>query len=276
MSARSIASGFYGSARQLIAPKLQYSQSIYEEVLKEHVGPSTDWLDLGCGHQVLPWWRADAEKQLIAHCRTIVGLDYSVESLTNHQGIDMKVRGDITKLSFRDESFDLVTANMVVEHLDDPARQFQEINRILRPGGIFIFHTPNALGHATIMARMVPGVLKDKMANILDGRNEEDVFETHYKANTQKQIAGLARDCEFDVVKMKMLVSDAIFAVVPPLAVLELIWIRALMTAPLKRFRTTIITVLRKREGSVGSAFGTDSNGNSRLAHADSGVVGRT
>ncbi len=242
-----MAENFYGGARRLIAPGLQYSQNLYEDVLKEYVIEGTEWLDLGCGHQILPGWRAEAEKRLVEKCRMVVGVDYSLGSLKNHENISLRIRGDITKLPFRDNSFGLVTANMVVEHLDDPATQFQEINRILKPGGIFIFHTPNNLGHATIMARMVPGALKDKLAYILDGRKEEDVFETHYKANTRKEIDDVARRTGFEVLKTKMLVSDAIFAIIPPLAVLELIWIRALMTEPLKRFRTTIISILKKQ-----------------------------
>jgi ubiquinone/menaquinone biosynthesis C-methylase UbiE len=266
VSLKNVTDSFYGKARRLIAPRLEYSQSLYETELIQHVHETTDWLDLGCGHQVLPSWRADAEKQLIENCRSIVGVDYSLESLKNHHNIQSRVRGDITNLSFRDGSFDLVTANMVVEHLDNPSAQFREINRVLRPGGVFIFHTPNTLGHATVMARLVPGPIKDKMAFVLDGRKEEDVFETHYKANTPNQIAAVAAECGFDVVKTRMLVSDAIFAVVPPLAVLELIWIRALMTRPLKRLRTTIISVLKKRaEGDSRAAFtgGRNGNGNS-------------
>ncbi len=250
MSFKSTAQNFYGSARSLIAPGLQYSQSLYEDVLKEQVTQETEWLDLGCGHQVLPGWRAEAEKQLVEKCRKIVGLDYSLHSLKNHLNISLRIRGDITKLPFRADAFNLVTANMVVEHLDDPATQFREIHRVLKPSGIFTFHTPNSLGHATVMARLVPGSIKDKLVHFLDGREEEDVFETHYKANTQKQIAELAQACGFEVVKMKMLVSDAVFAVIPPLAVLELVWIRALMTRPLKQLRTTIITVLKKTGGA--------------------------
>jgi len=35
-----------------------------------------------------------------------------------------------------------------------------EVRRILKPNGIFLFHTPNALSYATLMARMVPEALK--------------------------------------------------------------------------------------------------------------------
>jgi SAM-dependent methyltransferase len=179
-------------------------------------------------------------------CKMIVGLDYDLPSLNDHRSISLKVRGSISGLPFSDCSFDLVTANMVVEHLDAPAAQFQQVNRILKPGGLFIFHTPNAVGYLTILNKLTPEKLKAALIYLLDGRKESDIFETHYKANRRKRIEELARTTGFEVVKIKMLATDAAFALVPPLAIPELIGIRLLMTAPLKPFRTNIIAVSRK------------------------------
>src|SRR5262249_17247724 len=147
--------------------------------------------------------------------------------------------------------FDLVTANMVVEHLAEPGLQFQEINRVLKPGGVFLFHTPNASGYPTVLSKLVPEKLKHKLIYILDGRKEEDVFETHYCANSQQQIADLARATGFKVRRIQFTVSDAVFALIPPVAVAELIYLRLLMTARLKNWRTNIITVLTKDADSA-------------------------
>ncbi|HMF58364.1 MAG TPA: class I SAM-dependent methyltransferase, partial [Pyrinomonadaceae bacterium] len=133
--------GIYWKARDVIAPTLVFSQQIYEQVLGDYVTPETDWLDLGCGWKILPDWREQVERSLVARCKSVVGIDYDMLSLGKHRTISRRVRGDITRLPFCDASFDLVTANMVVEHLDAPAVQFAEVHRILRPGGIFIFHT---------------------------------------------------------------------------------------------------------------------------------------
>lgn len=236
----------YWSSRRIIAPRLRFSQELYEDFLKLYVKPDTTWLDLGCGRRLLPSWRSEEEKRLVAGCKRIVGLDYDLPSLNDHQSISLKVRGSITELPFSDCSFDLVTANMVVEHLEAPATQFQQVNRILKPGGLFIFHTPNALGYLTIVNKLTPEKLKGALIYLLDGRKESDVFETHYKANRRKKIEELARATGFEVVKIKMLATDAAFALVPPLAIPELIGIRLLMTEPLKPFRTNIIAVSRK------------------------------
>ena len=246
MNIRRVSYNIYNSARKIIVPNLAHSQSLYENVLRSHVGSATRWLDLGCGHQILPSWRLEAERALANNCDTVVGLDFDLGSLKAHQTIDNRVRGNIAELPFVDNHFDLVTANMVVEHLDKPEVQFQEVYRILKPGGLFLFHTPNALGYLTIGARLVPEVFKDRLVYLLDGRSENDVFEAHYKANTRKRIGDLAQASGFQLVKIKMLVSEAGFMFIPPLAIPELFWIRILMTKSFKPLRTTIIAILKK------------------------------
>jgi hypothetical protein len=47
-----------------------------------------------------------------------------------------------------------------------------------------------------------------------------------------------------------MIVSDAITAVILPLAAIELLWIRLLMTAPMRPLRTNIIAILQKPRDS--------------------------
>lgn len=45
-------------------------------------------------------------------------------------------------LTFPDRSFDLVITQDVMEHIPDPDRAFQEIARVLKPGGAHIFTVP--------------------------------------------------------------------------------------------------------------------------------------
>ncbi|HKQ75646.1 MAG TPA: class I SAM-dependent methyltransferase [Blastocatellia bacterium] len=232
--------------QRVIAPTLKYSQYLYEDVLKAHVGPNTVWLDIGCGHQVLPIWRLKEEQRLASQCKLLAGIDYDMQSLKKHRNLHYKVRGSVSSLPFRDNSFNLVTANMVIEHLDNPEEQFREIARILKPEGVFIFHTPNARGYTTRLARLIPEGLKVRLIYLLDGRKEVDIFETHYRANTRKSIEDLSQRTDFKEVKVKMIASDAAFSVIPPLALLELCWIRLLMTKPFAPLRTNIIAILKR------------------------------
>ena len=236
----------YWRLRKAIAPTLKYSQYLYEDVLKGYVKPNVIWLDLGCGHQILPSWRAEQEKKLVSTCAIVVGIDYDLPSLQKHPNLALRVKGNITKLPFSDDSFDLITANMVVEHLSDPETQFREISRVLKPQGVFIFHTPNASGYFTVFARMVPESLKGILIQLLDGRRQEDVFPAYYRANKEKAINRLAADCGLQVIKIRMIATDAIFGLVPPIALFELVWIRLLMTERFKPLRTDIIAILQK------------------------------
>ena len=236
----------YWRLRKAIAPTLKYSQYLYEDVLKGYVNPNVIWLDLGCGHQILPSWRAEQEKNLVSTCAIIVGIDYDLPSLKKHPNLALRVKGDITRLPFSDDSFDLITANMVVEHLSDPETQFREISRVLKPNGVFIFHTPNASGYFTVLARMFPESLKGMLIQLLDGRRQEDVFPAYYRANKETVINRLAAVCGLQVIKIRMIATDAIFGLVPPIALFELVWIRLLMTERFKPLRTDIIAILQK------------------------------
>lgn len=57
---------------------------------------------------------------------------------------------DMLEMEFPAESFDVVIANHVLEHVADDARALSEIRRVLRPGGLAILQTPySAMLHAT-------------------------------------------------------------------------------------------------------------------------------
>lgn len=49
---------------------------------------------------------------------------------------------DITNMQYDSNSFDILLANHVLEHVGDDLKALREIHRILRPGGIAILQTP--------------------------------------------------------------------------------------------------------------------------------------
>lgn len=236
----------YWSVERRIVPNLKNCQCVYEEVLQSQVNPEIAWLDLGCGHNILRAWRNEGEKRLVRSCRRVVGIDADLDSLRKHQNISSRVVGDIGRLPFSDGVFNLATANMVVEHLEDPATQFAEVNRVLARGGVFVFHTPNLRGYSTVIARLLPNNVKPGLATLIEGRAGHDVFRTHYKANTVDAIRRLATASGFEVLQVKLIVTTAGLAAVPPLFLPELVWIRLLLTEKLAHLRPNIIAILRK------------------------------
>ena len=233
-----------------LAPGVRYAQEDFEERLFATVTSGSDWLDLGCGHALLPEWRATREKEILGRPRLLVGLDPELSALEKHRGIRLRVCGDGGTLPFADGAFDLVTANMVVEHLAAPEAQFREIARILRPGGRFLFHTPNASGYPTLMARMVPDPVRALGAWIVENRGSEDRFRTYYRANSPPSIDRIAERAGFVVESVELVRSNAMFPLVTPVAAVELLFIRALARPRLSWLRPNLIAILRKPLGN--------------------------
>jgi len=98
-------------------------------------------LDVGCGGGFL-------SNHLSKEGFEVDGLDASADSLaiaTEHDPTRSVryTRGDALSLPFANESFDAVCAMDFLEHVEDPARVVAEVARVVRPGGLFLFHTFN-------------------------------------------------------------------------------------------------------------------------------------
>ena len=230
-----------------LAPGVHYAQADFEQCLFRTVQVGDSWLDVGCGHSLLPPWRESQERELLSRPTLVAGLDPELVALSAHRGITLRVCGEAGDLPFADGTFDLVTANMVVEHLSEPEVQFREVSRILRPGGRLLIHTPNAEGYPTLAARLVPDAARALAARMLETRPADDRFSTYYRANTLATISAVAAQTNFAVEQFDLLRSTAVFWRIPPLAALELLFLRLLDSARFARLRPNLITVLRKR-----------------------------
>ncbi|MBI3306013.1 methyltransferase domain-containing protein, partial [Candidatus Nomurabacteria bacterium] len=58
--------------------------------------------------------------------------------------VEIKILNCNENLPFKNDSYDLIFAGEIIEHLIDPNKFLSEIKRILKPEGLFIGSTPNA------------------------------------------------------------------------------------------------------------------------------------
>ena len=246
MSMRDRLYSFYWRLEKKIVPGHTSSQNIYARELKQFLPRQPVWLDLGCGHQLLPNWLAAEEAELLRSSRQLVGIDLDRPSLIKHTGLRDKIEGGLSSLPFRNGVFDLVTANMVVEHLADPAAMLQEIRRILKPGGLFIFHTPNYLNCKIIVSSLIPQFLKNRLIHFFDQRPAEDVFPTFYRLNTPGRVRRYCTQTGFELASLTLTDTSALTVMLGPVVIVELLWFKVCRLEGLASLRSNIIAVFRK------------------------------
>lgn len=229
-------------------------EDAYRNVLLQYVTSDTQWLDLGCGWRLLREWLPDGDRDQFAlfhRAHSIVGIDTVVQDLDRNPYIHGKVAGDLHHLPFCNCSFGLATAQMVVEHIDDPRAFLREIKRILRPGGKFIFLTPNFLNYQVLAASFVPEGLKKRIILYLEHRTESDVFKTYYRMNTNRDIRRLALQSGFEIREIRMLHQAWEFRRVPLLHWIERGLFQLLEVGALLHYRPEILAVLEKPESQI-------------------------
>jgi ubiquinone/menaquinone biosynthesis C-methylase UbiE len=207
------------------------------------------WLELGCGHQFLPEWLSAQEGLNPGPCR-VVGIDLDADALSRHAGLSHRILGNIEALPFRNNTFSLVTANMVIEHVANPATLFAEVSRVLARGGLFLVHTPNLNGYTTVLTRAIPSSLRAPLASVLLGRDERDVYPTFYRANTHKALKELAHRSGLVPLRMEYVESSPQLIAMPPLLLGELALIRALRWRRAAGLRACILAIFAKSEWS--------------------------
>jgi SAM-dependent methyltransferase len=198
----------YRERYRALRPGWRSSGDQLEAMVRSHLTPSSRVLDLGCGRGgvVELFWR---------DVKLAAGLDPDAPSLTAHRAEGMPViRGVGERVPFVDECFDMVACLWVLEHLREPLKTFSEVRRVLRPGGHFIFLTPNTRNPLMLVNRIgkaLPG-LQRRLVPMFYGREEADTFPVQYRANTAEAIRAHARASGFDVYDLRVVADPTYLA----------------------------------------------------------------
>jgi SAM-dependent methyltransferase len=132
-------------------------------------------LDAGCGpgnlaSKLLPWGEvvgADASADALEFCKQKHFID--VKQITTKQ------------LPFPDNSFDLIFAIEVIEHIEDDIFAMQELKRVLKPNGYLIVTVPAFM--------------------FLWGSHDE--WNEHYRRYTKKRLSRVALSAGFEIERLR-------------------------------------------------------------------------
>ena len=172
----------------------------YAKLIAEHLTAESVWLDAGCGKRLLEDDMDPLENWLATQCKIVIGTDLAV---TSHRNVTRLAQGSLYHLPFADNSLDLITCRMVVEHLEDPIKAFRESHRCLRPNGAVVVITPNLrnygiLGHA-VAAKFLKENWRLKLVQSSCTCSKGDLFPVHYRANTMPRLVRLMEESGLQV-----------------------------------------------------------------------------
>lgn len=124
-------------------------------------------LELGCGTGEL--WKnqldvIDKMEQLIVTDFSSDMVEKTKSVIGNRDNVEYKIM-DIQNISFENETFDIVIANMLLHHVDDIDKALDEVNRVLKKGGIFYCATFGENGVVDYLASLFKNEINQELEN---------------------------------------------------------------------------------------------------------------
>lgn len=170
---------------------------VEQRLLDTALAPGSVVLDAGCGRTT----RLRAYRDRISR---LVGVDVDEEAGRENPYVDEFLAADLGRpLPFEDDLFDLVYANFVVEHLEDPGATLAEWRRVLKPGGHLVLVTSNRANPLMAAGDRLPSRARLLVKRRGAGAVERDVYPTQYLVNTPGRLAAATAAAGFTPVSVE-------------------------------------------------------------------------
>ena len=170
-----------GPYRHHLLKRQKYVKSILTKYAPEKL------LDLGCGDGAnLSWLKSYAQK--------LYGSDYNILRLQRakkRQVASEVVLADVTDYPAKENTFDTIFFNHVLEHISNDMGALKEVHRILKKGGICILGVPNE------------GALWWQLAYKFQPNTRETTDHVHFY--TVSSLSKKLKDCGFTIKEVKRL-----------------------------------------------------------------------
>jgi SAM-dependent methyltransferase len=172
-----------------------WDDTLFRERILDVLGPNVAALDLGAGAGIVQ------QMNFKGFAGRLCGVDIDPRVVENPMLDEGRV-ADGARIPYDDATFEVVFSDNVLEHLSSPEDVFREVYRVLKPGGVFLFKTPNKWHYVPTVARVTPHHLH-VVLNRWRGRVADDVFPTLYRANSKSAVEKLAAAAGFEVVSIE-------------------------------------------------------------------------
>jgi SAM-dependent methyltransferase len=169
---------------------------------REAVLPGSKILEIGSGP-------SNDTSRFLATIGEVHGLDPDPAVRDNDAlATAMILEGD----AFPSESgaFDACVSNYVVEHVSDGPGHLREVARILKPGGRYLFRTPNRFHYVALVSAATPQWFHELVANRLRNLEPEahDPYPTRYQLNSRWTVQAAAATAGLEIETLRFVEKE--------------------------------------------------------------------
>ncbi len=217
----------------------------FHELIRQYAPSDADILELGAG----PTNKTTA---VLASLGTVTGLDIDPAVRENIHCQQAVVYDGVT-IPLETDSFDLVVSNYLCEHIEHPLELTREIFRVLRPGGRYIFRTPNLYHYVSVVAKCTPHWFHHRIANRVRGLAEDshEPYPTYHRMNTRHSCLNMLAEAGLRVEVLRLIECEPSYGMSSRLLFYPFMaWERVLnSTSLLASLRSNILCIARAEKG---------------------------
>ncbi len=177
----------------------------FKKFLDKNINNSAILLDIGCGH-------ATFAKEYYLRAKKRVGIDPDECALKKNEIMDEKICCSISDAKLSNNYFDVVIAQWVLEHLENPQTDIERIAKSCKSGGAFIFMTTNLYSPLMIFSKLLPIKIKKRLRSSCLNVDEDDTYKTYYRINTPKQINRILKNAGFEKLDLQLVEAQTYFS----------------------------------------------------------------
>jgi SAM-dependent methyltransferase len=215
---------------------------VFHNLLRSNIEQDGEILEIGAGPN-------NVTSDFLATLGRVTGVDIDPDVKNNTALVAAHVL-DAEAYPFNDNTFDACVSNYVIEHVADPTGHLTEIARVLKPGGVYIFRTPNFWHYVSLISHLTPHSFHRLVANRVRNLPAEshDPYPTHYRLNTASAVERAAKQAGLTVERLDLIEKEPMYGLGSRLLFFPFMAYERLVNSSevFAGFRANLLGVLRK------------------------------
>ena len=210
----------------------------FHEVCSRYITRESRVLEIGAGP-------ANPTSEFLSRAAgSVVGLDVDPAVMTNGFLKEAQVY-DGKQFPFPDESFHIALSDYALEHVEHPPDLLREIHRVLAPGGVFLFRTPNIFHYVSIFSRLLPDSISPWLRN---RASDHPVYPKFFRCNSEKVCRRILSESGFGVLELTLIEKEPSYGLRTRFLFLPMMAYERLVnsTSLFRQLRANILCAARK------------------------------